>query len=363
MHKKIKHFLGAALLLPALLAGAAAPVLGPCTVLAADAPSLRVALVLEQNDAQTSLGAALRQGLERARQEGGVELSLISVPDAAQSEEAEEQQLAAFQKAASGHDVVVLATPGLHEVLMNQAGNFRKTRFVCLGAEVKAPNIASVTFADTEVAFLSGAAAATLTVATQIPGINEQRVLGWIGAFDTPTQRAELEAFLQGARLINGETRVLSTFINSQDDSEAARKAALELYAQGADVVAHNLGSADAGVMQAAETQGRYAIGRDAGSAPPAEAVRLFSQQRRTDDAVFDLIKSAKGGTFPGNTVTEKNLANQGVGLHGLEATQQRLGKAFPAELPQRLRELSYEIARGGITVPKVRKKTLCDCL
>ena len=372
----MKHtlfYMRAALLLWAvMLAGSAAPVAATAgtttpAVSAAQAPALRVALVMEKDYPDPALVAGLHQGLERARQDLGISLTLVHTPDASVSLGAAEAQEEAFRQAAARHDVVVVATPALHEILMNQAGNYRKTRFVSLGAEVKAEHIASVILADNEAAFLAGAAAATLAtrpgIAVGSPGTPP--VLGWMGAFDLPRQRAELEAFLQGAKLVHPEARVVSAFTNTLADVGAGRKAALDLYSRGAAIVAHSAGQSGQGALGAAQELSRYALNQ-AHILPPensGEAHTLFTSYVRTDEALYQVLRAAGGNAFPGNTTTEYGLAQNMAGLAGLGALQQRMGANFPADLPKRLEQLIFEIQRGGITVPKAQKKTLCDCL
>ena len=379
MKRHTTHILGAALLgLAVMLAGGAALAAAPAD---SSPQKLRVALLLDQTPDDAGPAEALQRGLKKAEAELGIAATMIVVPGAdnaaftagARQDEILDAQEKAFKVAAAKHDLVLVGSPALHELLMNNAGNFRRTLFGCIDGAVKAPNIASITFTDTEAAFLAGAAAATLTTHTPIPGINAQRVLGWVGDFDTPPRRVEAEAFLQGARLVHPETRVIIVFTADQAE-DAGYRAASGLYAQGADIVAHSAGKAGLGVLRAAAEHKAWAIGHTSDQADKSPAV-LFSQLHNSEAAVYDLIKAAVEKRFAGGSEEVRGLARNeaetadtavnagGVGLTSLEPLRQHLGAAFPADLPQRLRELAFEIQRGSITLPKVQKKSLCDCL
>lgn len=332
---------------------------------------LRVALLLDQASGDHGPTDNLLRGLAKAKAELGIVGDVIPLPAVGRDApaEAQEQQEQGFKRAASSYDLIVAGSPALHELLMNHAGNYRRARFIAVDGMVKAPNIASVTFLDTQAAFLAGAAAATLTTRTAMAGINSQRVLGWVGDYDTPSRRAEAEAFLQGARLVHPETRVLTAFTESTTE-DAGYRFAKELYAKGADIVAHHAGRAGLGVLRAAKEAQGFAIGHTQNQAeamPDAAPVLLFSQVHRSDAAVFDMIQAAVQGHFPGGQEEVRHMGADGkegdVGLSSLEPLRQRWGAAFPADLPQRLRELTFEIQRGGIQLPKVQRKTLCDCL
>lgn len=394
MKTNIVGILGAALLwLTAMSAGGAAPAIAATQDAA---PRLRVALLLDQAPGDHGPTDNVLRGLQRAAQELGVLTEVINLPSTAQSEPSKDEtnknvtgknatdmsaaqqdalldaQEQGFKRAASSYDLVVVNSPALHELLMNHAGNFRRTRFIAVDGTVKAPNIASITFADTQAAFLAGAAAATLTTHSTIPGMNAERILGWVGDFDTPSRRAEAEAFLLGARLVHPETRVITLFTEDNHE-ESGHRAAKELYAKGADIIAHHAGKAGLGILRAAAEQQRYAIGhtQDQASVQGGNAAVLFSQLHNSDAAVFDSIKAAVEGRFPGGTEEVRGLASQGktegqksgVGLTSLEPLRQRFGAAFPTGLPQRLQELQFEIERGAIILPKAQKKSLCDCL
>lgn len=316
----------------------------------AAANPLRVALLQEGGAEDHGYIDNLHKGLQKAQAELGITYDVINTP-------APDAQEAAFLSAAkAGYDLIITATPGFHELLMNNAGNFRRVRFAAIDASVKAPNIASVLFADVQAAFLSGFAAAQFTLKTA----PEPRVIGWAGAYDTPSQRAMLDAFTQGARLADPQVRVIGTFTESLTDPAAGRTAAAKLFAQNARVIMHAAGKAGLGVIETAKEQQRWAIGMDQDQHSLAPGNVLLSQRKAADRAVFDIIKSLTTNTFPGGETTTATLEDDGVGITALNAA---VNAPLAAEISARLKELAYEIKRGGIKIALPRKTGLCDCL
>ncbi len=319
-------------------------------------PSVNVALFLERGLTDEGYTKALLSGLERARRELGIRYNVVTADPNA--EEAE-----FLRTAKGGYDLVLVPTTYLHSLLRNNAGNFPKVRFGAIDGVVKAPNVLSASFADAETAFLAGAAAAMFTTASDINGINADRVIGWVGVTDTWEARNVLTGFMQGARLVDPEVRVEATFTGVSGTPEEGRQAALELYSRGADVVASGEGITGQGVLRAAKEKGRYAIGLDVDQDGLVPGHVLTSRLKALDVAVFRIVKAAADGSFKGGETLTMNIANNGVGITDMSAMKQALGNRFPNEIPERLNGLVYELKRGGVKAGSPPRKGLCPCL
>ena len=121
---------------------------------AGEAPALRVALLLEDAAPDQGWNDLLRQGLEQARKELGVRTAIVMAPPQGSNGLTQE---GIFQAAARQADLVLLSGARLHEILRNNAANFRQTKFGCIDTGIRAANIMCVTFADEQAAFLAGA--------------------------------------------------------------------------------------------------------------------------------------------------------------------------------------------------------------
>ena len=141
-----------------------------------------MALLLETPTGDHDWNDSLAAGLEQARNEFGVRTSVVVAPAGHDDNALQEM----FRTAAQNNDLVLVASDGLHEVLRNNAANFRRTMFGCIDAGVRAPNIMSVTFADEQAAYLAGAAAAMTAQQTSLPGIGGKKIIGWISGQDSP---------------------------------------------------------------------------------------------------------------------------------------------------------------------------------
>lgn len=322
---------------------------------ASAASPLRVALLLEHDGGQpwTDL---LRAGLAKAERDFPLRTKvLVASPESDQQE--------TFRQAARESDLVLVASDRLHEILRNNAANFRKTMFGCIDAGIRAPNIMSVTFADEQAAYLAGAAAAMLTGRTGLPGINRDKTVGWLSGEDTPALRSLFSGFSGGAQLIDPEIRVINALAGSFTDAGTARREARRLLDQGADVLALAAGAGNEGALAEARERGIYIVGLDTDQAQVLPGHVLTSILKRADRAVYEIVAAASRGNFQGKKIITYDLGNDGVGITDPRAFTAAAGQNAPPDLERRLKELRAELLSGSIRLKSLRARTLCDCL
>ncbi len=128
------------------------------------------------------------------------------------------------------------------------------------------PNVATLTFVDSEASYLAGATAALTT---------ESGVIGYIGGVDWEGIWGFQAGYEAGARSVNPGITILVDYLSTASeftgfqDVPAARSTALDMYRQGADVIMHAAGDSGLGLFEAAteytRTEGRHvwAIGVD----------------------------------------------------------------------------------------------------
>lgn len=341
-----------ALLLFPLLTAAA----GPRPDARNSAEPLRVALLLEHSGGDHGWVDVLLAGLSRAQQELPVRTQALA---AAPEQDLQEM----FRNAAREFDLVLVASGRFHEILRNNAGNFRQTMFGCIDAGVRASNIMSITFADEQAAFLAGAAAAMLTGQTALPGVNKEKIIGWLSGEDVPALRTLLDGFSQGARLVDPETRVIQAVTGSFADANAGAREAARLLDQGVDVLVLAAGMGNAPALAQVRARGAYAVGLDADQDRQLPGRVLTSIVKRADQAVYEIIRAAADGRFQGREILVYDLKNQGVGITNMTLFNAAAGSNAPPDMARRLRELRAEILNHSIRLKSLRARTLCDCL
>ena len=268
-----------------------------------------------------------------------------------------------FRNAAGSNDLVLVASSGLHEILRNNAANYRRTMFGCIDAGVRAPNIMSVTFADEQAAYLAGAAAAMAARQTTLPGMRGSKIIGWITGEDCPAMRSLLGGFTEGVRVIDPEMRVVNVVTGSFANADAGRTAARNLLDQGADVLVLASGMGNGPALQEVKARNAYAVGLNTSKDAQLPGHVITSILKHPNKAVYDIVAAAASGKFAGKEILVRDLQNGGVDITDMAAFKAAAGKNTPPDLDRRLRELRGEILSGGVRLKSLRERTLCDCL
>lgn len=331
---------------------------------AGEAPALRVALLLEDAAPDQGWNDLLRQGLEQARKELGVRTAVVVAPPQGSNGLTQE---GIFQAAARQADLVLLSGARLHEILRNNAANFRQTKFGCIDTGIRAANIMCVTFADEQAAFLAGALLSQLHRHGLLPAPrtragSDELTLGWLAGEDDPQLKSMLNGFVEGVRLESPGARVINGVAGSYSSPEKGRAKAEELLGLDINALAVLAGRAGLGAVEAAIAQGRPLVGVDKDQQFLAPKLMLTSIVKRADRAVFEIVKATAQGAFAGNEIITYDLANGGVDIVSPQVWARHAGVRLPAAIERRLAELRLELTRGGIRLPSLRDRTLCNC-
>lgn len=311
----------------------------------ATAKSIKVALVLTGYLGDLAYNDSAHQGLLRAKEEFGIELTVLESGLPADWE----QNLIAM--ASAGYDLVIASSTQLQDSLDNNAHLFPDVKFGIIDGIVEQPNVISVVFAQNEGSFLAGAAAAMWTQYHHLPGINEEKTIGWVGGMDVPVLRDFLVGYEHGARYIDPDTKVLVSFAGSFNDPVKAKELTLSQFEQGADIVMNCAAGGGLGILEAAAEEGKYAIGVDLDQDYVYPGSILTSMIKRIDQASYIMTKQVVEDLFEGGEVLYMDVANKGVGLTEMLAMRETLGEEFPAELLEVIKELEEKIKNGEIEV------------
>ncbi|WP_286279270.1 BMP family lipoprotein [Naasia aerilata] len=233
------------------------------------------------------------------------------------------------------------------EILPKVAADYPDTDWVLVNAEAKGDNVASVLFQEQEGSYLAGALAAMQTVNTSDPKINPDKVIGVIGGAQSAGIDKFLVGYIQGARDVDPDVKVLSAYSNDFADPTKGQQLAQSMFDQGADIVYAVAGGTGAGVIQAAKDSNHYAIGVDADQDDVAPGFVLTTMLKKTDVAMETLLKDYADGKFPGGTTLNLGLKEDGVGLSDFKNTKDAIG----AETIGKVDDLKKKIIDGDVKV------------
>lgn len=217
------------------------------------------------------------------------------------------------QFAESGFDLIfgvgfLLATP-VKEV----AAQFPDSNFAIIDSEVAADNVVSIMFEENVGSFLAGVAAALST---------KTNTVGFIGGVDSDTINKFEAGFVDGAKSVNPDIHVISSYAGSFASAERGATLAATIYSKGADIIYHAAGATGNGIFTEAknraangETVWVIGVDRDQNDEGLPENVTLTSMLKRVDIAAYDVATKVLEGNFQGGKTLIYGLEEDGVGL------------------------------------------------
>jgi len=237
------------------------------------------------------------EGVQQAEMELGASISYIESKDANEFD----SNIAFFGN--KSYDVIVTVGFGLNEATMTAAKIYPETNFIGVDQQNddSAPNVTGLLFHEDKAGFLAGALAAMMSKTGTIAAV--------LGTNQIPTIVAFKEGYEAGAKYINPEINVISVYHPGGldvafTDPEWGADTARDAIESGADVVFGVGGTTgNAAIIETAAHEGTYCIGVDSDqwyTLPEAHACLISSAMKMIAPGVFDLIKLAKEGNFPG---------------------------------------------------------------
>ena len=239
--------------------------------------------------------------------------------------------------------------------LSEVAPDFPEQNFLLVDDNLDEPNVASYEFKEEEGSFLVGALAALLSERSFSAGAGETAPdstnVGFVGGVDAPLIRRFQAGYEAGVDHVSDDIDVTTSYVGDFSDPSGGREAAVSMYESGADIVYHAAGGSGVGVFQAAQDEGRFAIGVDSDQSltePDFADVILASMVKRVDSAVYESVENVVNGEFQGGTQVELGLDDEGVScVYGDE-----IGDEIPTEVTDEIAEIREDIIAGDIDVP-----------
>ncbi|MFB6223148.1 MAG: BMP family protein [Haloarcula sp.] len=253
------------------------------------------------------------------------------------------------------YDLVTTIGFAQKSALSAVAPQFPKQRFTIIDSAVDEPNVESYLFKEQEGSFQCGLLAGLLTTRDFSAGAGktnpEKNVIGFVGGKEVPLIKTFQAGYLAGAKQANSDVTVKSAYAGAWNDPAKGQSIAESMFNAGADIVYHAAGGTGVGVIKAAQSQGRFAIGVDAPQSKTlpeyADAI-LGSMVKFVDEAVLRSATHVANGKFSGGQNVNLGLKEDGVGLkYGTE-----LGGAIPSDVKNQIESASKTVIDGERSVP-----------
>ena len=229
-----------------------------------------------------------------------------------------------LQQAAGSYNLIFGVGFALHNAVKDAAEEHTDLNYVLIDDVIKdKKNVASVTFADNESAYLAGVAAAKTTKTKQV---------GFVGGIESEVISRFEAGFKAGVASVDSSIKVQVDYAGSFGDNAKGKTIAAAQYAAGADVVYQAAGGTGAGVFAEAkslnesrsESEKVWVIGVDRDQEAEGKYTSkdgkesnfvLVSTLKQVGTTVKDIANKAEKGEFPGGQVIVYSLKDKGVDL------------------------------------------------
>jgi basic membrane protein A len=293
-----------------------------------------------------------QQGLFQAEEDFGVQYQQ-SQPETTSEFSTFQRQFA--ESSDPDYDLVCCIGFLQTDALSTTSENYPDQHFMLVDSVVQADNVANYTFKEHEGSYLVGEMAGLLTTQEFSAGAGstsgDSTNVGFVGGVESDLIRKFEAGYTAGVKAGSEDVDVITNYVGGFSDPAGGKEAALAMYNSGADIVYHAAGNTGTGVFQAAQEQGKFAIGVDRDQSVTKESfqdVILASMVKRVDTAVYNAIEAEVSGNFPGGSITSLGLSEEGVGI----VYGQQLGSEIPEEVRTQVSESRQGIIDGDISVP-----------
>lgn len=310
-----------------------------------DKKPIKVCIVYTGNLGDKSYNDSCNAGAQRAVKEFGIELKSL---EGTTAQEWESNLVAACE---AGYDLIIGGSSNIGDYIVKHGPNYPDIKFAIIDTTIDLPNVQSISFAQNQGSFLAGAAAAMFTQKTDVPGVNPEKIIGWVGGMDIPVLHDFYIGYEQGAKYIDPDIKILRAFAGSWNDPLKGKELTLAQYEQGADIVMNVASGTGTGILEGAKEAGKYAIGVDLNQDADQPGHVLTSMVKRVDNACYFVIESVVKGNFKGGSQEYLSLDKGGVSLTDFSVMKEALGDKFPQDIIEKCEEIQQKIISGEIKV------------
>jgi len=322
------------------------------TVVALAKP-LKVALLLNGTLGDKSFFDSAARGIEMAKKDLGIQATIIEMGYNPANwrptlEDVSDQD----------YDIIIVGTWQMAENLEEVAPMFPDKKYIIFDTTVDyskgdLDNVYSILYKQNEGSFLVGALAAMITT-SNMPKANPEPLIGCVGGMDIPVINDFIVGYIEGARYINPNIKVLISYAGTFSDPAKGKELTLAQFRQGADISFNIAGQTGIGVLEAAKEMDKYAIGVDSDQAliveekdPEMAAHIVTSMMKNVDLSLYRALKLYLEGKLKFGQAEALGIAEGGVGV----ADNEYYRELVPEEFRKKIKEIEEMVKAGKIEV------------
>ena len=253
-------------------------------------------------------------------------------------------------------DLIITSGSNAIETVQTVAEECPDQKFVVYDTEIEKgryPNIFAISYKQNEGSYMGGVLAALVTT-SGMEGANAEPIIGFMGGMEHPVITDFLVGYIEGAKSVVPDIKVIVSYIGSWDDPAKGKEVAMAQYNQGADIVFPAAEQAGLGAVEAAKELGKYVIGVDSdqsmlfsGADEDSANVILTSVLKNVDLSLLRAGEMYIAGTLPFGDFLSMGIAEDGAGI----AYNAYYEKNVPEDIRAKVEEAKEKVLAGGVEI------------
>lgn len=316
----------------------------------ADGKALKVILLIPGNLGDKSFHDSANRGLDLVRSELGAETKVIEMG----TDQTKWQPI--YEDIANQDwDLIISGNSTASEIYHSVAAEYPDKKFIDFDTDFDdiPDNMYAMSYKVNDASFLAGAVAALATT-SNLPGMNPDKKIGFLGGLDVPGINAFLIGYIEGAKYIDPDIKVATSYAGDFSNPAKGKELSLVQYKSGVDVIFGAAGGTGLGIFDAAKEQKKYAVGVDSDQAllftdtdSDKANLILTSSMKNIDQSILKAVKSFQEGTLTYGKREVLGFAEGGTGI----AENDIYNKLLTPEMKAKVDEIKQKLLNKEITV------------
>jgi len=331
---------------------------GPVSAFAesSDAEVRNVVYLVNGNLGDKSFFDSAKAGLDKLAADGRIKLKTVEMggTDADQPK----WLSTLYEVADSGeYDLVICGTYQMPDYLKEVAESYPDQKFLIFDDDTYAgedSNVVNIVFKQNDLGYIVGTFAANMTTDTSVERINPDKVIGFVGGFDSPVINDFMYGYITGAQAVDPEMKVDVRYTSDYVDTAKAKEYGNSMINDSkCDIIWGVAGNAGNGAAEAVlETNGGWFIGVDSDQeltfSEDLAAITLTSGLKNVGNSLIWFFDQWDAGEDLFGQKVQLGIVEGGVGI----VTDKNYDKYASAETKASVEAAIEAISSGELVVP-----------
>mgnify|MGYP004448400647 CR=1 FL=1 len=315
-----------------------------------------VAYLVNGNLGDKSFFDSAQAGLEKLEADGRITLNTVEMGG---TDADKEKWLSTLYEVSDSeeYDLVICGTYQMPDYLKEVAEQYPDQKYLIFDDDTYAgacPNVVNIVYKQNDLGYIIGAYAGSMTLDTSIDRINEDKVIGFVGGYDSPVINDFMIGYITGAQAVDPEIKIDVRYTSDYVDTAKAKEFGMSMLNDSkCDIIWGVAGNAGNGAAEAIlETGMGWFIGVDSDQeltfSEDLAAITLTSGLKNVGDSLIWFMDKWDAGEELFGQRISLGIVENGVGV----VTDKNFDKISSDATKAAVEAAMQAVADGTIQVP-----------